>query len=62
MTHEWMSGPLKFLLSAPVQLVFFSIYSKSLYSLAFSYCTVLYLYQSLNNNDKNDDDDDVKNL
>jgi len=28
MSHEWMSGPVKFLLSAPVQLAFFSLYSK----------------------------------
>jgi len=28
MTHEWLSGPLKFVVSAPVQLVFFSLYSK----------------------------------
>lgn len=26
MTHEWMSGPVKFLLSAPVQLAFWTLY------------------------------------
>lgn len=37
MTHDWMSGPIKFLLSAPVRLAFWSIYGQLLSSIFIVY-------------------------